>query len=324
MFSLFYCSSREPGLSLEKGTTNYELAEKLAKVIPLFNPDENRVLATTKSFEVTVGDVIEKFRSNFGKQADNLDQQSVDRLKKLIDELAETVAMNKVLMIEADKMGIMVTEVEIDSMVAKQQESAGGEENFQNFLLSNGVTSQMLRRDLKEYEIRRKYLDALRQQTIEISPSELEAALAEDKTATVRHILLLTQGKSDEEKKQRYTEMEELLKRAKAGEDFAELAKQFSEDPGSKDKGGIYEKFPRGQMVPSFDQAAFTVPVGEISDIVETSYGYHILQIVERQKDTRPAETIEKELKAKKGQTLIKDEYDRLKNEYELVIAEIS
>ena len=66
--------------------------------------------------------------------------------------------------------------------------------------------------------------------------------------------------------------MKKILTRAKAGEDFGELAKRFSEDPGSKDKGGLYENFKRGTMVKPFEDAAFTVTIGELSDIIETQF----------------------------------------------------
>jgi parvulin-like peptidyl-prolyl isomerase len=94
---------------------------------------------------------------------------------------------------------------------------------------------------------------------------------------TASHILLKTQGKTDEEKAAIHKQMEGILARAQAGEDFAALAKEFSEDPGSKDKGGEYT-FPRGQMVKPFEDAAFGQEDGKISPIVETQFGYHIIK----------------------------------------------
>ena len=101
--------------------------------------------------------------------------------------------------------------------------------------------------------------------------------------ARVAHILVLTQGKSDDEKAAAKTKIEDLLKKAKAGDDFAALAKEFSEDPGSKEQGGEYT-FPRGQMVPAFEESAFTLKDGEISGVVETEYGYHIIKKYEQMK----------------------------------------
>ena len=101
------------------------------------------------------------------------------------------------------------------------------------------------------------------------------------------HILLMTTDPktntelTEDQKAAKHKEMEGILKRARAGEDFAKLAKEYSEDPGSKDKGGEY-KFPRGQMVPEFEAAAFSLNTNQVSDIVTTRFGYHIIKLRRR------------------------------------------
>lgn len=101
------------------------------------------------------------------------------------------------------------------------------------------------------------------------------------------HILLMTSDPatradlSDDKKAEKKKQIEALLKRAKAGEDFGKLAKEFSEDPGSKDNGGEYT-FPRGQMVPAFEEAAFAQGTNQISDVVTTQFGYHIIKTYEK------------------------------------------
>jgi peptidyl-prolyl cis-trans isomerase D len=104
------------------------------------------------------------------------------------------------------------------------------------------------------------------------------------------HILLTTNGKDEAAVRK---QAEELLAQAKAGADFAELARKFSEDEGSKVNGGDLDYFSRGRMVPPFEAAAFAMEPGQISDIVTSQFGLHIIKVADKKPAvTRPFEEV--------------------------------
>jgi peptidyl-prolyl cis-trans isomerase D len=115
-------------------------------------------------------------------------------------------------------------------------------------------------------DIERTYNNNLEQYT---TPEQVRAS----------HILFKTEGKDDAAVK---AKAEDALKQAKAGADFAELAKKYSEDEQSAKNGGDLDYFGRGRMVPEFDQAVFAMQPGQISDLVKTQYGYHIIKMVDK------------------------------------------
>jgi peptidyl-prolyl cis-trans isomerase D len=121
---------------------------------------------------------------------------------------------------------------------------------------------------------------------ITITPADLERAYNDNfeqystpEQIRASHILLRTEGKDEATVR---AAAEDVLKQAKAGADFAGLAKKYSEDEGTKDKGGDLDFFGRGRMVPEFDQAAFALEPGQTSDLVKTQYGFHIIKLVEK------------------------------------------
>ena len=115
-------------------------------------------------------------------------------------------------------------------------------------------------------DVERTYNNSVEQYT---TPEQVRAS----------HILLKTEGKDDAAVK---AKAEEVLKQAKAGADFAELAKKNSEDEQSAKNGGDLDYFGRGRMVPEFDQAVFAMQPNQTSDLVKTQYGYHIIKLVDK------------------------------------------
>lgn len=311
---VFACSKNNGSVKLEKGTPAYELAAELAKKVPYLDPDKNNVLVSTNEFKLTTGDVIQKMMSNSGSRINQLKVLEADQLKSIIKQNAEGIAEQMLLINAAKKEGFDVTQAELDSVLNLQYARAGGEDKFVDWLSKNGFDIEYVKQDIKNSLLVQKYLDAKLADEIKVTDKDVEEAYNKDKTATVRHILLSTQGKSDSAKQAIHKKMEGILAKAKKGADFAKLAKQYSEDPGSKDKGGLYENFARGRMVKPFDDAAFSVPIGGISDIIETRYGYHILKVIDRKKETRPLAEVKDQLEKQLESQKRRDAYENFVN----------
>ena len=121
-----------------------------------------------------------------------------------------------------------------------------------------------------------------------------------------RHILVAVKpNATEEEKKAALKKAEDILEKAKKGEDFAKLASEYSDDPGSKAKGGDLGFFTAGSMVGKFEQAAFTLKPGEISPVVETEFGYHIIKVEERKAaEQQPYDAVKDQVIAKATQAI--------------------
>lgn len=292
------CARKAENVGLKEGTPAYQLAKDLAAKLPSLDPAANNVLVSTKGFDVTTGEVLQTVRANVGTRAAQLKDLEATQLKSIIERSAVQLAEKKLLLDAAAQAKAVPPAGALENAMKAEYERAGGEAAFLDALKAGEVDIAHVKASLGEQILINAYLEAELSKGISVSPEDIAKAFAEDKTASVRHILLLTQGKTDAEKAAARTKMEEILAKAKAGEDFAGLAKQYSEDPGSKDDGGLYRDFGRGAMVKPFEDAAFSVPVGQISGIVETTYGYHILQVVDRKKETRPLEEVKPEIEA--------------------------
>jgi foldase protein PrsA len=159
-------------------------------------------------------------------------------------------------------------------------ETLGSEEELKNRMQQEGVTEEVVTQYFVQIGLVEKYFrDRLDTEAVQ---QQYEESKEQYTVVTVSHILIATTSKkrSEEEAKKIATE---VLQKLKAGADFAELAKQYSDDPGSKDAGGTYADSGVMNWVPEFKEAALTLPINEISDLVKTDHGYHIMLVSKRE-----------------------------------------
>jgi peptidyl-prolyl cis-trans isomerase D len=144
-------------------------------------------------------------------------------------------------------------------------------------------------------------------QSTQVSDEDLQAQYKHDlpqyqipNRVHVEHILLMTVSKTDAEVAEIHQKADDILKQAKKpGAKFEDLAKKYSEDPGTKDKGGDLGWVTQGQTVKEFETTAFTLPKGNISDLVKTEYGFHIIKVLDKETaHTKPFEEVKDSIRA--------------------------
>jgi foldase protein PrsA len=171
---------------------------------------------------------------------------------------------------EASKKGIKITQEDIDKEMAFFKKNYGSEEEFKAALAQNGLTEE----DFKDQMNMQVKLRKLLEPEVKVTDEDVKKYFEENKASfdtpeevKASHILVATKE-----------EAEEILKQLKNGADFATLAKEKSTDPGSKAKGGDLGYFGRNMMYKEFEDAAFKLKEGELSGVVKTQAGYHIIK----------------------------------------------
>jgi peptidyl-prolyl cis-trans isomerase C len=260
------------------------------KVADLF-PDV--IVAKGKGVEVKrsqLDDAMVSIKSTFAARGQPLPPEEMNRLEQqILDRLIQIQILLLKATDEDKTAGKETCARRLDAIKTR----AGSEEALNRQLKSVGTTQDELRAKMTEESTAQIVLE--RELKINVSDDEVKKFYDENPSkfeqpemVRASHILLSTKDPEsttkdlpEDLKAAKRKKAEDLLKRARAGEDFAKLARENSEDPGSKDKGGEYT-FPRGQMVPEFEAAAFSLKINEVSDIVTTQFGYHIIKLSEK------------------------------------------
>jgi peptidyl-prolyl cis-trans isomerase C len=206
-------------------------------------------------------------------------------LRGALDQLVTYTVMTQ----EAKARKVVVSDAEVDGRVKQMQSQFPSDAEFKKALAARDMTVDQLRADARMDMMIGKMLDA----EVSGAPAATDAEAREfydknpDKfkqgeTARASHILIRVDPQADEAAKtQARQKIDGILKRVRAGEDFAALAREHSND-GSAAQGGDLGVFQRGQMVPAFDQAVFALEPGQVSDVVTTQFGHHIIKLAEK------------------------------------------
>ncbi len=220
----------------------------------------------------------------------NKNPKIVAQLKKrMLDFLID----QKLLLAKAEQDTIKVDDQMLDQQVEQRIQyminQVGSEDKLEKVFGSPMKKIKKDTRKILKEQLLVEQVKASMRRSLKISRREVEDFYKTYKdslpglkeTVDISHILK-TVKPSKEAQQAALQKAEMLLKKLKEGADFAELAKKYSEDPGSKDRGGDLGMIKRGDFVPEFENAAFKLKDGEISGIVQTQFGYHIIQMIER------------------------------------------
>ncbi|HQA48733.1 MAG TPA: peptidylprolyl isomerase [Bacillota bacterium] len=193
----------------------------------------------------------------------------------------DMLIMEKIVEMEAKKQGVQVTDEDVDKEIDKMAEQYGDRETFEQIIGMYGYNMDGIKKDismsLKIEELLRPSISITEEEMREYFEENKETFAVEEQVKA-SHILTETEEAAAEVKE-----------KLDAGEDFAELAKQYSIDEANKNYGGDLGIVKRGEMVPEFEEAAFSMEAGSISQPVKTQFGYHIIKVDDK-KEAREAD----------------------------------
>jgi peptidyl-prolyl cis-trans isomerase C len=218
-------------------------------------------------------------------------------------QMAEQIVRLKLLAAEARKRGLDKDEV-LQTRIQFQEENLLAGAVYNKLAEEAPVTEESLR---TAYEERKKDFE----------------------TVQARHILVKfkgspvpnREGQAELTEEQALTKAQELRKQLEGGADFAELAKKESDDTGSGSAGGDLGTFGHGQMVPAFEEAAFNMPAGELSQPIKTQFGYHLIKV--EKKDTKAFEEVKQQLETQARPTAAREAIEQMRKDAAVTIDDV-
>jgi len=286
----------------------------LAVAIAVVGCSKEPLAGEVNGKKITVADVDERLQQMTAQQPDVFKGPQGEQLKQqyranILDQLVDMELMLQ----EADKVGIKITDKAIDAKVKEMMKTYNikDQKALEDILKTQKTTMEKFRGEISKLMI----IDALGEKVtkgVKVSNKDAENYYNTHKTefATkdqvhVAHILV-----------QKQEDAQKVLKDLQGGADFGKLAKQYSIDPGSKDKGGEYPWTDKDKYLPAFGDASWKLEAGQLSQPIKTDYGYHIIKLIgKRPAGQRTFAEVKEEIKQKLLAQKKKEEFNKwLKN----------
>ncbi len=267
----------------------------------------DRIVAVVGDSVVLASDVEEQLlRLQASGQTIPTDSQALDKLKRQsLDPL-----INQLLLVQAAIQDSVVVDdadvnAEVDAEIRRRQQAVGGPAAFQAALARSGMTEvqfrAMLRKEVHQNMLVQRYLSKVQRDrnpppvTVEEMRQYLDARRSSlgKRPATISFAqVVVTPQPTDSARQAALEKARDILTQIQHGADFAELARHYSQDPGSAPQGGELGWFRPGQMMPAFERAAYALRPGQVSGIVETPFGFHIIKLEKARGPERQARHI--------------------------------
>ncbi|HET9193212.1 MAG TPA: peptidylprolyl isomerase [Vicinamibacterales bacterium] len=269
----------EPAAGAQTGA-----AAEPVKALPETLPD---VLAKVNGEAVTRKEFEDYVRNLEGQAGRPIPADQRDRIYRgVLDQLVGY----KLLLQEAKARKVVVADADVDARIAEVKKQFPSEDLFMQTLIDRKMTLEQIKADARRDLSIARLIEAEISQRVALKPGQAEDfyknnpdRFTEPERVRASHILIAAENADAAAKAQAKTKAGQILKDLKAGKDFAALARQHSQDPGSAVNGGDLGFFAQGQMVGPFNDVAFSLKPGATSDLVETQFGYHIIRVAEKQ-----------------------------------------
>lgn len=233
-------------------------------------------------------------RAEFERAVKNVEGRAgspipAERRDEILRDILDQLVAYRALLQESRARKVTVADPEVEARIDAIRKQFPDEGTFGKALADRGLSLDRLRADTREELLVAKLVESEVKPQIAVTESDIKAFYEENpehfqqpEQVRASHILIrLAEGSSEEQKKTARAKAEDVLAQVKAGGDFAALARQHSQD-GSAAQGGDLNFFQRGQMVPPFEEAAFALQPGQVSGVVESPFGFHIIKVTER------------------------------------------
>ncbi len=262
------------GAQQEAAGDPIQVSEAVARV--------NGELVSQEEFNNVVESNIARYEAQSGE---SFDQQQLPQLER---QVLDGLITRTVLEQEAERLDITVGDARFAETLDQFKQQFPDEQGYQAALEQQGFTEEEFETELRRQMVIEELIRSQVYDQVNVSEEDMREFydnnpqyFQQDDQVAARHIIFTTDGVEEGERAALREELEGIRQEIVDGADFSEMAREHSQGPTAAN-GGDLGTFGRGQMVPEFENAAFELEVGEISPVIETQFGYHILQVTER------------------------------------------